>query len=100
MKLFPVLGLAAALAAGLSGLAKADQLADIKARGKLICGTLGTSEPFSFQHPQTREIARCAEGYRSFMAGTGYRSMEDCIEDYQRRGYERMSGPASSDATR
>lgn len=34
----------------------ADQLADIKARGKLICGTLGTAEPFSFQHPQTRQI--------------------------------------------
>jgi polar amino acid transport system substrate-binding protein len=28
----------------------------IKARGKLICGTLGTAEPFSFQHPQTRQI--------------------------------------------
>lgn len=36
--------------------AAADQLADIKARGKLICGTLGTAEPFSFQHPQTRQI--------------------------------------------
>ena len=56
MKLFSVLGLAAVLAAGISGAAQADQLADIKARGKLICGTLGTSEPFSFQHPQTREI--------------------------------------------
>lgn len=56
MKLFSVLGLAAALAAGLSGTAWADQLADIKARGKLICGTLGTAEPFSFQHPQTRQI--------------------------------------------
>ena len=49
---------------------------------------------------QTHEIARCVEGYRSFMAGTGYRSMEDCIADYQRRGYERMSPPGSSDAMR
>jgi polar amino acid transport system substrate-binding protein len=56
MKLFSVLGLTAALAAGICGTAQADQLADIKARGKLVCGTLGTSEPFSFQHPQTREI--------------------------------------------
>jgi polar amino acid transport system substrate-binding protein len=38
------------------GAAQADQLADIKARGKLICGTLGTVEPFSFQHPQSRQI--------------------------------------------
>jgi polar amino acid transport system substrate-binding protein len=36
--------------------ASADQLADIKAKGILTCGTLGTSEPFSFPDPQTREI--------------------------------------------
>ena len=36
--------------------ASADQLADIKSKGKLVCGTLGTSEPFSFQDPATREI--------------------------------------------
>jgi polar amino acid transport system substrate-binding protein len=35
--------------------AQADQLADIKARGKLICGTMGTMEPFSFQDTATRE---------------------------------------------
>lgn len=35
--------------------AKADQLADIKAKGTLVCGTLGTFEPFSFQDPKTRE---------------------------------------------
>jgi polar amino acid transport system substrate-binding protein len=36
--------------------ASADQLADIKKNGVLVCGTLGTAEPFSFQNPQTREI--------------------------------------------
>ena len=36
-------------------LAQADQLSDIKVRGKLICGTIGTIEPFSFQDPKTRE---------------------------------------------
>lgn len=36
--------------------ARADQLADIKQRGTLVCGTLGTAEPFSFPNPQTREI--------------------------------------------
>jgi len=39
-----------------TGLAHADQLADIKKAGTLICGTLGTAEPFSFPNPQTREI--------------------------------------------
>lgn len=34
----------------------ADQLADIKHKGSLVCGTLGTAEPFSFPNPQTREV--------------------------------------------
>lgn len=48
-----LLGASLALAATC---ASADQLADIKARGTLVCGTLGTAEPFSFPEPQTREI--------------------------------------------
>lgn len=36
--------------------ASADQLADIKQRGTLICGVLGTIEPFSYTNPQTREV--------------------------------------------
>lgn len=43
-----------AIAAGTA--ASADQLADIKARGTLICGTMGNYEPFSFPNPQTRQI--------------------------------------------
>lgn len=46
------LGLVAALAPA----AHADTLQDIKARGKFICGTMGTAEPFSFQGPKTRAI--------------------------------------------
>jgi polar amino acid transport system substrate-binding protein len=51
-----VSGLAAAVLALLSNAAAADQLADIKQRGTLVCGTLGTAEPFSFPNPQTREV--------------------------------------------
>lgn len=40
----------------IAGIASADQLDDIKARGTLICGTLGTAEPFSFADPKTRQI--------------------------------------------
>jgi len=37
--------------------ANADQLADIKAKGELVCGVLGTDEPFSFiKDPASREI--------------------------------------------
>ncbi|HSV78499.1 MAG TPA: ABC transporter substrate-binding protein [Ramlibacter sp.] len=39
-----------------SSLAQADQLADIKQKGTLVCGTLGVAEPFSFPNAQTREI--------------------------------------------
>lgn len=43
----------------ISASASADQLADIKQKGTLVCGTLGTAEPFSFPNPATREV----EGY-------------------------------------
>lgn len=48
--------LAGACLALLAFSASADQLADIKSKGMLVCGTLGTAEPFSFPDPQTREI--------------------------------------------
>jgi polar amino acid transport system substrate-binding protein len=37
--------------------AHADQLADIKKKGELVIGTLGTDEPNSFVDPKTRQIA-------------------------------------------
>lgn len=40
----------------ISAAASADQLADIKLKGTLVCGTLGTAEPFSFPNPSTREV--------------------------------------------
>jgi polar amino acid transport system substrate-binding protein len=36
--------------------AHADQLADIKQKGELVCGVLGTDEPLSFVDPATRKI--------------------------------------------
>ncbi|WP_326533728.1 ABC transporter substrate-binding protein [Pseudorhodoferax sp.] len=48
----------ALLAAGLAfaGAAQADQLADIKQKGQLVIGVLGTDEPNSFLDPKTREL--------------------------------------------
>lgn len=48
----------ALLAAGLAfaGAAQADQLADIKQKGRLVVGVLGTDEPNSFLDPKTREL--------------------------------------------
>jgi len=39
-----------------ANVAQADALDAIKERGTLVCGTLGTSEPFSFQDPKTRQV--------------------------------------------
>lgn len=50
------LAAAMGLAVVLSGVAQAGTLEDVKARGKFICGTLGTAEPFSFQDPKTRAV--------------------------------------------
>ena len=56
-----------------------------------------TRDTVMMYNSQTREIARCAEGYRSFVSGTGYRSQEDCIEEYRRQGYERMAPSAPAE---
>jgi polar amino acid transport system substrate-binding protein len=50
-----LISIALAAAALFGQAAHADQLADIKHKGTLVCGTLGTAEPFSFPNPQTRE---------------------------------------------
>ncbi|TEA77561.1 ABC transporter substrate-binding protein [Allopusillimonas ginsengisoli] len=44
------------LSLGIVGIANADVLENIKDRGTIVCGTLGTSEPFSFQDPATRQV--------------------------------------------
>jgi polar amino acid transport system substrate-binding protein len=48
--------LCAALGSAWAALAHADQLADIKHKGDLVCGVLATDEPMSFVDPQTRTI--------------------------------------------
>ena len=55
-KLLHLSAVIAGLALFASGAARADQLADIKQKGTLVCGTLGVAEPFSFPNPQTREV--------------------------------------------
>ena len=47
------------LALGLGGVAAAswaDQLADIKSKGEVVIGVLGTAEPYSFIDPKTRAL--------------------------------------------
>ncbi|RDU97217.1 transporter substrate-binding domain-containing protein [Trinickia dinghuensis] len=44
------------LTAAAIGCARADELADIKARGTLVCGTQNASEPYAFPDPATRQI--------------------------------------------
>lgn len=54
--LFAVLPIVIALSVA-AGTAQADQLADVKASGVLVCATLGTSKPFSFQDNHSRKLA-------------------------------------------
>ncbi|WP_313370282.1 transporter substrate-binding domain-containing protein [Achromobacter animicus] len=54
IKLVSSLSLTAA-ALGLSS-AHADQLSDVKSKGVLTCGVVGTLEPFAYQDPGTREV--------------------------------------------
>lgn len=56
MKFAKIFALSTGVAIAAVTAASADQLADIKARGTLICGTMGNYEPFSFPNPQTRQI--------------------------------------------
>jgi polar amino acid transport system substrate-binding protein len=57
---FSKISLLAAGIIGFSGLAaSADELADIKARGTLVCGVIGISEPYGYVNPKTQEV----EGY-------------------------------------
>lgn len=57
MRLPSSLFLAACLAMALcAGVARADQLDDIKKKGEIVIGVLGTDEPNSFVDPKTREI--------------------------------------------
>ncbi len=50
------LGVLTIIALTAVGTARADELADIKARGTLVCGTQNASEPYAFPDPATREI--------------------------------------------
>ena len=59
----------------------------------VMLGGCTTTDTVLMQHPQTHEIARCADGYSRLIAGQGYRTQEECIADYQRKGYERPAGP-------
>lgn len=55
-------------------------------------GGCTAAETVMMQHPQTHEMARCAEGYRRFIDGQGYQKQEECVADYERKGYERIPG--------
>ena len=54
-RLRPVLAVLLAALAFVSA-ARADQLADIKKKGEIVVGVLGTDEPNSFVDPKTREL--------------------------------------------
>lgn len=54
-KILSVLCITVAMSALTASPSHADELSTIKERGTLVCGTLGTADPFSFLDPGTRE---------------------------------------------
>lgn len=54
MRQIAQLASALAMTLALVSPASADQLADIRAKGEIVCGTIGTVPPFSFQDQATR----------------------------------------------
>ena len=56
MKIQKILPVLATLLTLVSFAAQADQLADIKKKGQIVIGVLGTDEPNSFVDPKTREL--------------------------------------------
>jgi hypothetical protein len=66
------------------------------ARGLVLGGLLlagcATPGPVTMRNPRTNEIASCAASYRQVLDGS-FRSQEDCIADYQQKGYERIFLP-------
>ena len=56
IRLRAIAALLVAAAGFASATARADQLADIRSRGEIVFGVLGTDEPNSFLDPKTREL--------------------------------------------
>jgi hypothetical protein len=57
--------------------------------GILISGMVGCStKPILMRNPQTGEIMKCGPYYPG--GGLGYRRERDCIQDFQRQGWERV----------
>jgi polar amino acid transport system substrate-binding protein len=85
-----------AAAAGLAGLiaqsVQADTLDDVKARGKLICGTQGTSPRYSFEDPLTRKLVGYEVDLCSDLAASLGVPVEFKVVSYQDRVPELMQG--------
>ena len=48
------------------------------------------SDSVRLRHPQTGEIAQCGP-YGSYSSQTAEKEREQCIKDYQAKGYQRMT---------
>lgn len=61
----------------------------------LVMAGCATPDTVMMRNRQTGEIARCAAAYRSLFAGQGYRQQDDCVAQYEGKGFERDLGPAA-----
>ncbi len=57
--------------------------------GMAGCGASGYA-PIKMRNPRTGEIANCGPTRGRMYEGMNYQLMRDCVEDYQRQGWERV----------
>ena len=60
----------------------------------LVLAGCATPDTVMMRNPTTNELARCPAGYQGFLAGEGDRTQEDCVADYQKKGYEPVGSAA------
>lgn len=60
----------------------------------LVMAGCATPDTVMMRNRQTGEIAPCAAAYRSLFGGQGYRQQDDCIAQYERKGFQRDLVPA------
>ena len=60
----------------------------------IVLAGCATPDTVMMRNPKTKELARCTAGYRAFIDGQGYRSQEECVADYQQKGYETTGSTA------
>lgn len=65
-------------------------LSTLALSGTLVVLT-GCTGPVILRHPETGKTVQCSSDDTERSADVAYQRQRDCIEEYQRQGYKRLS---------